>query len=156
MPVMRPASFFIVILSAPADRCIEARTPGSSAHAAPGKPVHIQSFVHSGRPAMLVRKLSAPASNDADNTIIQSTCESSALVPIVATAVCATVLSALDPAHFSHFLKLSILYFISLLLRQLSGCCKRVYARRAPQPSGIIICRHLLYRHSSTPVITAI
>ena len=52
---------------------------------------------------MLVSILNIPASTDALKTINQSTCEITAVVPIVAIAVCATVLIARTPAAFHHF-----------------------------------------------------
>ena len=48
----------------------------------------------------------APSANriaDAEATIFQSTAPITAAVPIVATAVCATVLIALTPAALNHF-----------------------------------------------------
>ena len=51
---------------------------------------------------MLVSNDTSPASREAETTVFQSTPEKTAPVPIVATAVCATVLSALIPAALSH------------------------------------------------------
>src|SRR5699024_6421474 len=56
----------------------------------------------SGRPAIQVRSEITPARADADSTYFQSTCPSAAAVPIPATAVCATVLTARAPAFLSH------------------------------------------------------
>lgn len=50
---------------------------------------------------MLVSMESIPASNDAETTRRQSTCESSADVPIAAIADCATVFTALTDAAFN-------------------------------------------------------
>lgn len=52
---------------------------------------------------MLVKSDRMPASKDADATMPQFTSPIKADVPIVAIAVCATVLIALIPAAFNHF-----------------------------------------------------
>ena len=52
---------------------------------------------------MLVSSETSPASSEAETVVFQSTPEKTAPVPIVATAVCATVLSALIPAALTHF-----------------------------------------------------
>lgn len=59
---------------------------------------------------------STPASTDAEATAIQSIPPNTVAVPIVATAVCATVFNALIPAAFSHFFvfKLIIVCYSSL------------------------------------------
>lgn len=62
------------------------------------------SALHSGNPAMLVNNDKIPDRIDAETTSFASTCPSAVAVPIVATAVCATVLIALIPAFFIHFL----------------------------------------------------
>ena len=58
--------------------------------------------------ATLVSSERIPASADALNTAIHGTSPSSAAVPIVATAVWATVLMARIPAALIHLLNLSI------------------------------------------------
>ena len=58
----------------------------------------------SGNPAILVSKDKIPAKALALPTMIQFTSDIVADTPIVATAVCATVLMALIPAAFHHFL----------------------------------------------------
>lgn len=58
----------------------------------------------SGNPAMLVSMLNIPASADALKTINQSTCEITAVVPIVAIAVWAIVFALLTRAAFHHAL----------------------------------------------------
>ena len=58
----------------------------------------------SGNPAILVNKDKIPAKALELPTIIQFTSDIVADTPIVATAVCATVLMALIPAAFHHFL----------------------------------------------------
>ena len=63
---------------------------------------YLYSFI-SGSPAVLVSSETSPASSEAETVVFQSTPEKTAPVPIVATAVCATVLSALIPAALSHF-----------------------------------------------------
>ena len=63
---------------------------------------YVYSFI-SGSPAVLVSSDTSPASSAAETTVFQSTPEKTAPVPIVATAVCATVLIALIPAALSHF-----------------------------------------------------
>ena len=52
---------------------------------------------------MLVSIDRIPASTDADATAIQSTAPSTAAVPMVAIAVCATVFSARIPLAANHF-----------------------------------------------------
>lgn len=64
---------------------------------------HAPSFT-SGNPATEVRRESSPASADALRTTRQSTALRTALEPIVAMAVCATVLTARIPAAFHHFM----------------------------------------------------
>ena len=56
----------------------------------------------SGSPAILVSIDSAPATTEALTTSFQSTVLITDPVPIVATAVCATVFRALMPAAFIH------------------------------------------------------
>ena len=53
-----------------------------------------------------------PASAEADATTAQFTSASTALVPIVAIAVCATVLSARTPAALIHALKFVFIVFL--------------------------------------------
>ncbi len=55
----------------------------------------------SGSPATLVSRDNTPASAAAEATIAQLTSPRTAAVPIVATAVCATVLIARIPAAFN-------------------------------------------------------
>nr|DAM06522.1 MAG TPA: hypothetical protein [Caudoviricetes sp.] len=69
------------------------------------------SVFSSGRPATLVSRLSTPASAEALATTAQLTSPSTALVPIVATAVCATVFTARIAAALSHFFQ--FLMFLS-------------------------------------------
>ncbi len=57
---------------------------------------------------MLVSILSTPASADVLSTTSQFTWSSSALVPMAATAVYATVFTARTPAAFSHFFQFAI------------------------------------------------
>ena len=52
-----------------------------------GSKAHLCIYSTSGNPAMLVSMLNIPASADALKTINQSTCEITAVVPIVAIAV---------------------------------------------------------------------
>lgn len=59
---------------------------------------------------MLVNIDRIPASIEADATIIQFTSPITADVPIVATAVCATVFKALTPAAFNHFVNFFLNY----------------------------------------------
>jgi hypothetical protein len=68
----------------------------------------------SGKPATDVKMDNTPANTDADATITQSTPPNTLAVPIVATAVCATVLIARIPAHFNHFFVLSLMLSSSL------------------------------------------
>ena len=63
----------------------------------------------------LNNKLNIPASKLALPTAIQLTSPITADVPIVATAVCATVFIALTPAHFSHFPISSVFIVLDLL-----------------------------------------
>ena len=58
---------------------------------------------NSGSPATDVSMDTTPASTDADTTSLQSTAPKATADPIVPTAVCATVLTALTPAAFAHF-----------------------------------------------------
>ena len=69
------------------------------------------SSLTSGRPATEVSRDRMPARADALATITQFTSPNTALVPMVATAVCATVFSALMPAAFSHCLKFVFILF---------------------------------------------
>lgn len=61
----------------------------------------------SGRPATDISKDSIPASSDDEKTTAQFTLEITAEVPIVAIAVCATVLNALVEAALNHFTVIS-------------------------------------------------
>lgn len=80
--------------------------------------VKMQSYsCTSGNPAILVSRLSTAASADAEATISQSTSDSTAQVPIVATAVCASVFSARIPAALIHDLKLVFIVFLLLSVR---------------------------------------
>jgi hypothetical protein len=75
------------------------------------KPSHVNKILYlstSGRPATLVSSDRIPASTEALATILQSTADRNAELPIVATAVCATVLIALTPAAFHHFVLIAI------------------------------------------------
>ena len=71
----------------------------------------------SGRPATLVSRDSTPASADAEATRGQLTSPMAAAVPMVATAVWATVLTARTPAAFTHFFaSLMLFHLLSILL----------------------------------------
>lgn len=63
----------------------------------------------SGRPATLVSTERRPARSEAEITTFQSTADSIAEVPMVATAVWATVLTARTAAALSHFAHFVIL-----------------------------------------------
>ena len=78
----------------------------------------------SGNPATLVNNDKTPANADADNTIIQLTSPITAAVPIVATAVCATVLMALIPALLIHSIQYSLLLIFLILLFFMWLCWK--------------------------------
>ena len=69
-----------------------------------GSKAHLCIYSTSGNPAMLVSMLNIPASADALKTINQSTCEITAVVPIVAIAVWAIVFTALTRAARHHAL----------------------------------------------------
>nr|DAI40516.1 MAG TPA: hypothetical protein [Caudoviricetes sp.] len=71
------------------------------------------SVFSSGRPATLVSRLSTPASAEALATTAQLTSPSTALVPIVATAVCATVFTARIAAALIHFFQFLMMVFPS-------------------------------------------
>lgn len=58
----------------------------------------------SGSPARLVNIDNTPASKAVETTVIQSTSDIIVDTPMVATAVCATVLTALTEAAFTHCL----------------------------------------------------
>ena len=62
-------------------------------------------MLHSGNPAMLISSDKIPANADAEITSFASTCPSAVAVPMVAIAVCATVLIALIVVilELSHF-----------------------------------------------------
>ena len=64
----------------------------------------------SGSPATLVSKDKTPANTDALTTIFQSTAENTAAVPMVATAVCATVLIARIAAALNHKIVFSFIF----------------------------------------------
>src|SRR5699024_8593208 len=66
----------------------------------------------SGSPATLVATEITPERRDADKTIIQFTSCKTAAVPIVATNVCAIVLTALTPAAFAHEIQYSLFFKI--------------------------------------------
>lgn len=61
-------------------------------------------YFNSGRPATLVSRDNSPAKAAAETTATQLTSPSTAAVPIVATAVCATVLTARTPAAYNQFI----------------------------------------------------
>ena len=63
----------------------------------------------SGRPATLVSRLRIPARTLALATISQFTSPSATAVPMVATAVCATVLMARTPAALIQFFQFLIM-----------------------------------------------
>ena len=58
---------------------------------------------------MLVSNDRTPESKEAETTIVQSTADITAAVPIVATAVCATVFIALTPAAFNQIFFLFVI-----------------------------------------------
>ena len=68
-------------------------------------PYHSPSF-SSGKPATDVKRDRMPASAAAETTATQLTSPITTEVPIMATAVCATVLTALIPAALAQVLKL--------------------------------------------------
>lgn len=75
---------------------------------------------------MEVRIERIPATIDADPTVIQLISDSTAAVPIVASAVCATVRIALVPAALMNSFVIVILLYFSRLLNRLSisvRCC---------------------------------
>ena len=78
--------------------------------------VHLDSST-SGSPATDVKIDSSPASAEADSTTYQLTSVSSAVVPIVAIAVCASVFSALTAAASSHVICFLFIIFPLSLYR---------------------------------------
>nr|DAU37772.1 MAG TPA: hypothetical protein [Caudoviricetes sp.] len=70
----------------------------------------------SGIPAREVSRDSTPASREALPTIIQSTSDITAVVPMVATAVCATVFSARMPAALIQFFQHLFIVFPPFLI----------------------------------------
>lgn len=63
----------------------------------------------SGKPLTEIKRDNNPERSEAETTNFQSTAEITAEVPIVATAVSATVLIALIPAAFNHLINLSFI-----------------------------------------------
>lgn len=80
------------------------------------------SVLHSGNPAMLVNSDKTPDSIDAEITSFASTCPSAVAVPIVAIIVCATVFTALMPAHFAQFFQ-SFIPDVPLFLQSIRPAC---------------------------------
>ena len=62
-----------------------------------------------------------PASADADATATQLTAPSTALVPMVAMAVCATVFTARTAAHLIQFFQFFMLCSLPLFLARMGG-----------------------------------
>lgn len=74
-------------------------------------------FFHSltsGSPATLVSNDRSPAKSEAEITTRQSTADSTAEVPMVAIAVCATVFTARTAAALSHFAAFLFIFYPSL------------------------------------------
>ena len=67
---------------------------------------------NSGSPATLVSRLRTPARAAAEPTMTQFTSPSTAAVPMVAAAVCATVFSARTPAALIHVITFSLVLII--------------------------------------------
>ena len=86
------------------------------------------SVLHSGNPAILVNSDKIPANTEADTTSFVSTCPSAVAVPMVATAVCATVLIALIPAHFAQFFQ-SFILDLPLFLQSIRPVCDELISQ---------------------------
>ena len=63
----------------------------------------------SGKPLTEIKRDNNPERSEAETTNFQSTADITAEVPIVATAVSATVLIALIPAAFNHLINFSFI-----------------------------------------------